>query len=328
VEGFDLVTSPVSAVPRGVISAPDWDFWEENGFLVLRGFFTDEEVDRVNEYVDRLWDGRRNNQAPIVLDHLLPGAEPGRCLIQDSPEGARDWPYKLNDLYLASGEVRALSIDPRLMAVLHALLDGEVMAINSLNFEKGSQQPYHFDTFFMPAPTKNKMLATWVALEDIEPSTGPLQYFPGSHLVEPHRFGHDQLWALPDEIGPAITHTLDRVAAAGLEENRFVPRKGDVFIWHSQLFHGGSPIDDMSRTRRSLVTHYFRVADFDLTVRAERDPQELRAQFKALAPAWRGAFVRPAVDRSADGQAYLDKWKIPPATPEEALQFGCTDAEA
>ena len=52
------------------------------------------------------------------------------------------------------------------MAILHNLLGGETMAINTLNFERGSQQAYHFDTFYMPAPVKDKVLATRIALED------------------------------------------------------------------------------------------------------------------------------------------------------------------
>ena len=34
-----------------------------------------------------------------------------------------------------------------------------------------------------------------------------------------------------------------------------------MFIWHSDLVHGGSPIADDSRTRASLVCHYFGEAD-------------------------------------------------------------------
>ena len=36
----------------------------------------------------------------------------------------------------------------------------------------------------------------------------------------------------------------------------FLPRRGDVLIWHAALVHEGSPITDQSRTRKSLVTHY------------------------------------------------------------------------
>ena len=34
-------------------------------------------------------------------------------------------------------------------------------------------------------------------------------------------------------------------------------KKGDVFIWHANLIHGGSPIKDHSLTRKSMVIHYY-----------------------------------------------------------------------
>src|SRR5439155_11985193 len=110
------------------------------------------------------------------------------------------------------------------------------------------QQADHFDTFYMPAPVSNRMVATWVALEDIEPSTGPLRYYPGSNRLEPFRFSHGALWAVLEEFQDAQRLIHDRVAGARLEATTFTPRKGDVFIWHSQLLHGGSPIEDLTRT--------------------------------------------------------------------------------
>ncbi len=305
------------------MSRRDWDSWESEGFLVLRGFFSEEEVDSVNEYVERLWESRRECEDPIVLDYRISTNREGRCILRDSPEGVRRTPYKLNDLYLPSPTVRSLSTSPRLMAILSTLLGGEAMAINTLNFERGSQQAYHFDTFYMPAPVKDKMLATWIALEDIEPSTGPLGYYPGSNHIDPFRFSHGNLWAVEPEMSDVASYLQEELAAHKLKETTFVPRKGDVFIWHSQLLHGGAPIRDLSQTRRSLVTHYFRVEEFDLETRADRDPGDTRAQFAAVGPAWRGAYLRPAIERTEQGQAYLHKWKILPATSDEVLALGC-----
>ena len=36
----------------------------------------------------------------------------------------------------------------------------------------------------------------------------------------------------------------------------FTCRRGDAFIWHGGLVHGGTPIDDAAKTRRSFVVHY------------------------------------------------------------------------
>ena len=72
-----------------------------------------------------------------------------------------------------------------------------------------------------------------------------------------------------------------------------------------------------------LVTHCFRVEDFDLDARADLDPDDTRAQFAALGPAWRGAHLRSASERTDQGQAYLNKWKILPVTNDEVLALNC-----
>jgi hypothetical protein len=50
---------------------------------------------------------------------------------------------------------------------------------------------------------------------------------------------------------------MSRVNARGLQATTFCGAAGDTFLWHEQLLHGGTPIADMTRTRRSLVTHYW-----------------------------------------------------------------------
>jgi hypothetical protein len=55
---------------------------------------------------------------------------------------------------------------------------------------------------------------------------------------------------------------MDQAAAqAGLEKRVFLAKKGDVFVWHAHLLHGGSPIRDPARTRKSYVFHYFSEED-------------------------------------------------------------------
>jgi ectoine hydroxylase-related dioxygenase (phytanoyl-CoA dioxygenase family) len=186
-----------------------------------------------------------------------------RIRFRDAPEAARQLPYKLNDTYLASPTVREIVLDPRLVQALDELLDGLPIVCNSLNFERGSQQRFHFDTFYMPPVVPNKMLATWIALEDCAMGAGPLRYYPRSHKLAPYRFSDGRLNARPEEMPDFDDYIDKQIADAGLDWTAFAARAGDVFVWHAQLYHGGSPIDDLSLTRKSLVTHYFRAEDTD-----------------------------------------------------------------
>jgi hypothetical protein len=65
---------------------------------------------------------------------------------------------------------------------------------------------------------------------------------------------------------------LDEIYAAleagKFQKQTFMVNKGDVLIWHANLVHGGSPVKNKNRTRKSLVAHYLTeavVEYFDMT---------------------------------------------------------------
>ena len=73
--------------------------------------------------------------------------------MRDAPDHAKAGSYKINDLYLFDELVAAIALDEQLCTLLRPLLGGDPTACYSLNFERGSQQPFHLDTLYMPGPT-------------------------------------------------------------------------------------------------------------------------------------------------------------------------------
>lgn len=248
--GFQQVSS---------LSPEEFQLWQQNGYLILRRFFRPEQVEKVNTLVDALWQERASH-SNLTADIFIGTPQERRVLLRDAPDESRQLPYKLNDLFLEVAEVRHLILDLALCKVIYDLLEGKPMVCNSLSFERGSQQGPHCDTFFMPPLVPNKMLATWIALEDCSLDAGPLLYYPGSHKIEPYRFSHGELHVstVPEELPAGVAYYLEQAAKSGLKSQKFAAKAGDVFIWHAQLLHGGAPIQDMSLTRKSLVTHYLR----------------------------------------------------------------------
>jgi hypothetical protein len=53
------------------------------------------------------------------------------------------------------------------------------MICNSLNFERGSQQPFHIDTWYMPPPVEGRMVVASIAVDDVDADNGPMAYYPG-----------------------------------------------------------------------------------------------------------------------------------------------------
>jgi phytanoyl-CoA hydroxylase len=233
--------------------------WEANGYLILRGLMSREEIARVKAVVDDEWTNTSGN------DHLvdvLTGPHAGRAVkMADAPEGARREVYKLNNLFARRSEIRQVALSPKLRKVCTQLLHGEPLICNSLNFERGSQQSFHIDTWYMPPPVDNQMVAASIAIDDVDADNGPMVFYPGSHLIPAYRFSNGGLIAIPEEGHLCMGH-LDRyIAERDLQEVEFHGKSGDVFIWHAQLLHAGRAIRDMARTRSSLVVHYWRVCD-------------------------------------------------------------------
>ena len=258
-------------------------FWRENGYLILESFFSQPEVAAVNAVVERrMADPSSFGQATVDPLH---GEHTGkRFRAVEAPREVFNGPIKINDLFLDESEVRNLALSERLTKMLAGLLDGAPLVCNSLNFIWGSQQPDHVDSWFMPAPVRNdpaakrhwwqpkppepldfnkRLAVSSICLEDVHPGAGPLVYYPGSHKIPPFRFPNGGFAALQDGTEHCTKYVHEQIAKMGLRREEFLGKAGDVFLWHGQLVHGGSPITEPSRTRKTLVTHYWSARDVD-----------------------------------------------------------------
>lgn len=230
-------------------------FWADNGFLVLPGFAADDDLESVQKLLRHIWDVR----APrIVVDDLVTGA---RVLLRDAEFGPDTHTFKVNDLYLEYDQIRRLSLGDRIAPILGELLGDAPVLVNSLNFERGSQQDYHVDSLYMTPRTVGNLVATWIALEDCHLDAGPLAYYPESNHIVPFQFLGGGYHVRPEEMGSWADYVHSQVGKRGLESQLFAAKTGDLFIWSSNLLHGGSPIKDPGLSRHSLVSHFWTETD-------------------------------------------------------------------
>ncbi|MFL6538953.1 MAG: phytanoyl-CoA dioxygenase family protein [Chthoniobacterales bacterium] len=241
--------------------------FERDGFLALPKFFSEEAIDRALTAVEQL---KRERPHEIVVDDLAVGERTFLAAARDPQHGR----FKFNDLYLQLSEVRDLALSPILSRLLRALLHGDRPVLCfSLNFVQGSAQPIHIDSLYMTPKTQAHLVATWTALEDVHPDAGPLVYYPGSHKIPLYTFSDGTHHARQDEMPSWSAYVEREMQSRGITAQTFLARKGDLFIWHSDLVHGGSAIVDARKTRRSLVCHYF--TESDCAADANLELQEL-----------------------------------------------------
>ncbi|WP_323814346.1 phytanoyl-CoA dioxygenase family protein [Cellvibrio sp. NN19] len=238
-------------------------FWKKNGYLILKKFFPHEALKNYSDDLDEIIRNRGEKARNITIDVLEGSLAGKRMSLRDAPDEAITSAHKINDLFLESEHCRNLNLNKRLSLILSTLLKSDPLVINSLSFRKGSQQPYHFDTYYMPPPVDNMMVVSSICLENQSLDTGPISYYPGSHLIPPYKFSHGGIHATNEEMPQATAYIQEKIAAYNLQPETFLGEAGDVFIWHAQLYHGGTPIKNHIKTRKTLVTHYWRTSDVD-----------------------------------------------------------------
>jgi hypothetical protein len=158
------------------------------------------------------------------------------------------------DAWRISENVKTLATSPRIMALLRELYGRRPRPFQTLNFRLGTQQPVHSDAVHFNSKPAGYMCGVWVALEDIDMDSGPVVYYPGSHRLPEVRM--EDVGEHADELRYS-DYVVDLIEREGLEPRHATIRKGEVFLWASNLLHGGSARRDPARTRHSQVTHFF-----------------------------------------------------------------------
>ena len=106
------------------------------------------------------------------------------------------------------------------------------------------------------------MISSWLALEDISIGSGELHLIPVSHRIPYKPFNNktkDILFQYAPNNQSILEHIDDmwnQVKKNNLKRKRITLKKGQVLLLHANLIHGGGPITDDQKTRKSLVTHY------------------------------------------------------------------------
>jgi ectoine hydroxylase-related dioxygenase (phytanoyl-CoA dioxygenase family) len=248
-----------------VLSAEQREQYERDGFLVLDDPCAPELIDEVVADVEVLLNDDFDPGPLAERDGMHYGRQQG------GEQSGYYW-HRVRDAWKQCKSVRDLALAPKVLAVTEELFGRRVLPFQTLNFPVGTQQRPHHDSVHFDSDPPGFMCGVWVALEDMDMDNGPLVYYPGSQKLP--RPSWDEIAAktgrrvdksdysdyqefmnarhhLYEEYGQQLADSGEYEAAYG------TIRKGQALLWAPNLFHGGSPQNDMSRTRHSQVTHYY-----------------------------------------------------------------------
>lgn len=228
--------------------------WRTKGFVTFPGAITADLIDSYLEEIEAL---KKEMPSPLLVTAAsLPQPRHYQAKLEQEEHSVRTV-----DDYFFSAASRAILLEPQIMAFLTTVFEAKPLLNQSLSFKHGSQQEVHQDTAFVRMNAPMKLAAIWVALEDVQPGSGELVYYPGSHRWEgflfSDRFKHwDEERDGIEQLDTWHRWIHEEAARRQCELQTFLPKKGDVFVWHAGLAHGGAPVIDHTATRKSLVGHY------------------------------------------------------------------------
>lgn len=233
--------------------------WRDNGYAYFPGQIAPAAIDAMVAEYESIWATRPPVRVLCEGRGVVPIAE----LPERSAIGHHH--YRLLDVQDISANARSLILSPGVVAFLREVFDEDPVAMQSLLFEYGSEQGTHQDFPYVQARILSRLVGCWIALEDVRADNGPLFYYPGSHHLAKFDWGGGALTfdGKDEKQVDAFAEFLEqKCQERGLEKQVFHAKKGDVFLWHAALVHGGSPTLDPDATRLSLVAHFSSVTAY------------------------------------------------------------------
>ncbi len=220
------------------ITAAQWQFYHEKGYLHLPAIFDMSEVERMREGLDR-----------IIQDWAVTGTG---WKSQSGPYANSDQSQVIvvQRLEHYSSAWETAKHSPRLVRVAADLLGPDVEYFGSSTHSKpartGGSFPLHQDSLFYDHEDP-RLLICMVHLDDSSEKNGAIAFLPGflrQHL--PHTIERD-----PEQGGPYLPPDQYRIDDA----TPVCCRAGDVVIFNQYTIHGSKP-NPSDAARRAVVFRY------------------------------------------------------------------------
>ena len=207
-------------------------FWRDNGYLILENFIPEDLIDKYVSVRSKISD---------PLGWHSPSA------------------------YHEIEEIKDLTLYEPLSKLAEELIGAPLALHLVLTGWKSTTRDWHQDDYLNPPEVNSHYLAFWIALDDISPDSGPFEFIPASHkwpLIRqekvlshlPRDASQSQSWPWLSEnlLTPFFNQEITKRESKAM---RFLGKKGDVLIWHSNLLHRGSVPLNPNIERRSLIAH-------------------------------------------------------------------------
>ena len=220
--------------------------FRRDGYFVLRGFYTPDEIAAIRE----TFMAEAENGPVEGLSEIKHGGNP----VYDRADPLAFYPRMtmphMHPDKIVGRVAKSYLLDPRLHDILTEMFDDEPLAAQSMFYFKpaGARgQALHQDNFYLRVKP-GTCIAAWLAVDDADAENGGMVVVPGSSDLD---------LTCPKKADSARSFTSDFVEVPeGLREEAVTLKAGDVLFFNGSVIHGSYPNSSADRFRRSLIAHY------------------------------------------------------------------------
>jgi ectoine hydroxylase-related dioxygenase (phytanoyl-CoA dioxygenase family) len=261
------------------VSVDEFVAYRRQGFLVVPGLVSPEEIEELREHTEDLMQGRLPEQNLRMQERDV--SRDGGVTTQGleappehlSPAEKAQYFLRIHMLHRKLELHERYLLHPRVLDVLQALIGPDVLALQTMLFLKPPGKPgqgWHQDSYYIPTHP-DTLIGAWIAIDDCDELNGAMWMALGSHVepVYPPVEGYGYGDRLLDDISyvQGVSDTDDARNDLSKVADRYpqilVPAKaGDVVFFHSHILHRSKANFSADRFRRSFVSHYCNARSF------------------------------------------------------------------
>lgn len=241
-------SSTVSSHPCPEMGPREASFYRENGYLIVEGALSPQEVEDLRREAIRVC---RGELGPIQgAPEIYP---------QDSDDDVMKRILCIHNPHKFSPVILRYLAQRTMVQTLTQVIGPNVKCMQSMLFIKAAGKPgqaWHQDEYYIPTRDRS-LTGGWIAMDDATTENGCLWVLPGSHR-------HGVLW-------PQHWHGDKRFDCAGeafhfpYRDEDAVPvevKAGAIVFFNGYLLHRSLPNRAIAGFRRCLVNHYMSAESF------------------------------------------------------------------
>ncbi|KAM6216207.1 phytanoyl-CoA dioxygenase, peroxisomal [Rhynchocyon petersi] len=237
---------------NNVLSLEQRQFYEENGFLLIKNLVSDADIQRFRDEFERIC--RKEVKPPGIMVMRDVAMEKSEFVPNEKAVS------KVQD-FQEDVELFRYCCLPEILKYVECFTGPNILAMHTMlinkppdSGKKTSRHPLHQDLHYFPFRPINTIVCAWTAMEHINRSNGCLVVLPGTHK------------------GPLMQHDYPQweggvnIMYHGIQDyNKDTPRlhvvmeKGDTVFFHPLLIHGSG----QNRTKgfRKAISCHFSSSD-------------------------------------------------------------------